>query len=461
MQQSTKIKEYLKNVCEQIRWKTAHESVSQELENHIMDQKDAYVREGLDEEVATDMAIKQMGDPISIGMQLDRTHRPKPEWSIILLTGILLLMGFVIRIFITTGTEFSWMISKSIVWTIIGIACMVGTYFLDFTVIGRYPKKIFFGFLVVALVICPYSIMVNGEYVNFQFLYLFFPTVFAGIVYSMRNKGYSGIILSGLYFAVFSSVGMMLMTSRYFVYLFAGILILTLAIKKGYFAVNKLKALFLIYMPTFLGCIIILFKISQTPYQWERLRACINPSNFSMASGYTTMQTSNILNSSKLFGPGELALDAPSMLPNVYDVSLLTYVIQKFGWISFVIIISVISLFIIRCIMLCTKQKSVLGKLVSTSIIITITMEVVLFVVYNLGFQLITPLVLPFVSYGGNATITNMFLVGMMLSVFRTGDLMIEKNIASEKSKLFEYTEGKIIINLKPKKLIKFKKSSS
>ena len=86
MEQSNKLEGYLKTVCQQIRWKKAHGVISEELENHIIDQKNAFVSEGFTEENAMDKAIEEMGDPIVVGSELDRTHKPKPEWCIISLT---------------------------------------------------------------------------------------------------------------------------------------------------------------------------------------------------------------------------------------------------------------------------------------------------------------------------------------------------------------------------------------
>jgi cell division protein FtsW (lipid II flippase) len=451
LQQSTKINEYLKNVCEQIRWKRAHESVSQELENHILDQKAAYVQEGLEEEAATDKAIKQMGDAVSIGMELDRAYRPKPEWRIILLMGILLLMGFIIRILVTTGTEFSWMISKSIVWMVIGMICMVATYFLDFTIMGRYPKLIFFGLTVIAILLTMIGVVVNGRNFYLQFVYLLFPTAFAGIVYSMRGKGYIGIIVSGLFFVVSVIVGKEALPSKIFVYSLTCLIILTRAIKNGYFNVNKLKAILIVYIPVFLVSIRTLIKIFSTQYQWERIQSLIKPYLYPMGSGYVSSITKSAINSAKLFGQSEQAVKVAKLLPDIYNDSLVTYIIQRFGWISFIIIMIPILLFIIRCFILSSRQKSILGKLVATSIILTFSMQVIVYVCFNLGFQLIATISLPLISYGGSSTIINMSLIGLMLSVFRTGDLVTDKSITSNKYKLFEYMGGKIIIKLNTK----------
>ena len=44
MQQINKIKQYTHSVCEQIRWKKAHSVISEEIENHIIDQRDTFMK---------------------------------------------------------------------------------------------------------------------------------------------------------------------------------------------------------------------------------------------------------------------------------------------------------------------------------------------------------------------------------------------------------------------------------
>ncbi len=63
----------------------------EEIENHLTDQKNSLLKEGFDEETATDKALTEMGDPVIVGEQLDHTHRPKPDWTLLALTGAMLL----------------------------------------------------------------------------------------------------------------------------------------------------------------------------------------------------------------------------------------------------------------------------------------------------------------------------------------------------------------------------------
>lgn len=455
LQPPNKISQYLNTVCEQIRWKKAHVVISEEIENHIIDQKNAFIVEGFDEETATDKAIKEMGDPVLVGTELDHTHRPKIEWSIVALTGIALLLGLAIRMFTTNDIEWPWLLTNSIISIVIGIVVMIIAYYIDFTIMGKYSKAIYLGLIIVTFAIALVSPVVNGQYLYIPFIFLLFPTAFAGIVYSMRNRGYMGIVFCGVVLAATIFIGLIIPSvSSVGIYLFTCLILLALAIINGWFNINKLKAMFLVYIPiVIIAIVFILIAIINSPYRWQRLLSGINPSIDPMGAGYIATITREVIEGAKFFGQGQLAYfngyGIGEVLPEIHTNSLLTLLIHEFGWISFFVIMTFILALIIRSFMLCLRQKSVLGSLVATSVLITFTMQVVLYIAYNLGFTLFTPLTLPLISYGGTATIINMILIGIMLSVFKSGDLIRDNITKVEgRNKLIEIVDGKIIINL-------------
>ena len=65
-------REYVENVCGQIRWKKVRPAVAEELEAHLDDQRQALMEEGASEEDAVKETLRQMGDPVDVGGQLDR-----------------------------------------------------------------------------------------------------------------------------------------------------------------------------------------------------------------------------------------------------------------------------------------------------------------------------------------------------------------------------------------------------
>ena len=95
MQQPSKITEYLETVRQQIRWKKAQLPVLEEINNHLIDQKNAFISEGLSEEEAADRAIAEMGDLFLSGKQLDRAHRPRPDWPLLVMTAVCSLLKHV------------------------------------------------------------------------------------------------------------------------------------------------------------------------------------------------------------------------------------------------------------------------------------------------------------------------------------------------------------------------------
>jgi len=453
LKQPTKISEYVNTVCEQIRWKKAHCDISEEIENHITDQKNAYLAEGLDEETATAKAINDMGDPVLVGTEFNRTHRPKTEWSIIALTAFVLLLGLAVRTFFMNDYGASASLTSSIIGTLFGIGFMIIAYFMDFTLIGRFSKAINIGLFLLIIAVMFASPTINGQYAYVPFLLLLLPTAFAGIVYSMRSKAYLGIILCGLFFAAAIVIGMMTPSvASAGLFSLNALILLTLAIAKGWFKVNKLVAMLLVYIPIAItGIVFILTAMAGSSYRWLRLHHAIDPSLDPMGAGYIGTVTRDLIKGAAFIGRGESSLHSGNVLPGIHTDSLLTYLISQYGWISFLVIMSVMLLLIIRFFVLCSKQKSVLGRLVSTSILITFTAQVVLFVAFNLGFQLFSPLTLPLISYGGKATIINMILIGIMLSVFRSGDFVLDRMPKSAKSNRIKIGDGKLTIYWKTK----------
>ena len=71
--------EYLDTLSEQIRCKKARPMVVEEIENHINDQAEAYIKNGMEKDEAVNRAVLEMGDPVETGVALDRVHRPRMQ----------------------------------------------------------------------------------------------------------------------------------------------------------------------------------------------------------------------------------------------------------------------------------------------------------------------------------------------------------------------------------------------
>ena len=86
------IKNFLNKVCEQIKYEPAKKGISEELELHIQEIKEEYINEGISEIEAEEKAVSHMGEAEDIGRKLNKVHKPKLDWKLLIL--ILILMGF-------------------------------------------------------------------------------------------------------------------------------------------------------------------------------------------------------------------------------------------------------------------------------------------------------------------------------------------------------------------------------
>ena len=454
MQQPDMIKQYLETVKKQIRWRKAHPILLEEIENHIADQKNAFVNDGCDEETALEKSIAEMGDAVAVGEALDRTHRPKPDWWLLAITGAILLVGIIFQLLVETNQGKGELFVRQLVWAGIAVVAMIGAYFADFTTIGRYPRIIYFSLGVLTVFSFFVGGTVNGASKYAIYPLLLYPAAYAGFIHSMRGKSYGGLVLCGIVFLVPALLALLVPSLTVLVLLSISCLILLSgAILKGIFNVRKPLALLIVFLSAAISIIFTIFVVllNRGGYAFARLQVFLDPS-WDPRAGYIGNVVQNLLSHSRFIGEGYPIneLRSLSLLPGASTDFIMVYLIYRFGWIIFMGIAVLFSAFVLRAIRLSGRQQSNLGALVSRAVILTISIEIILYIVANMGFLLFSPLSLPLISYGGGALVVNMALIGLLLSVYRTGDLVKDKpeNPRSLPNSFIQYEKGRIIINL-------------
>lgn len=447
-----KIKEYSGIVCEQIRWKKARASVANEIENHLNDQRDAYIEFGMDENLAIDKALKQMGDPVAIGEQLNITHRPEPQYKMLLITFIIFIFGLFLR---NISGDSSLFDMGTLLPVLISFAAFVAAYFLDVTFLGRYSVLIYVAAAMLGIFAYLCMPRVNMSHVFFSInismlLILIYPIIFAAFVYSMRGRAYDGILFCGAGYMILaviliklvSTTGLILLTASAFA-------VLTAAINRGCFKISKGKGYAIICFAAIAAFTAVLIYILNSPYYIERINAIIRPETNLEGAGYINMIVRNIVSGAEFIGSGTAsdAFISASTLPDFYSDYMITYIIHKFGWIGLVITIVVFAAFIVIGFRKALKQRGAFCTLIALSIMIVFTFQAVTYISANLGFRAFSAISLPLMSEGNTALIINMVLIGFMLSIFRTGSEL--KDIAKTYKRHISYGDGKIVISLK------------
>jgi len=466
MQPFDKVDQYVDLLCRQIRWKKAHARISEELTDHIADARDTYIAQGLEEEEATEKAISDTGDASELGSQLDRVHRPRAQGVLLFAVVGFLLAGILLRLFIWDDAGRAGMLPFTVLPVAIGIVGLFAAYFMDFTLIGKYPKATYFTVLaitVVPLLLSPMIVpgvrmflMVGRSAFYLSFTILLFPLALAGVIFRMKNRGYFGIIVCGLALALSGFVAILTPSVSSLLHLMGiGFALIFVAIYMNWFGVSRYKSFLLVITPAVLPAII--FFVSMGAFRSSRFMAAFNPYSDPLGFGFIAVTTRRVLRSAEFFAPeatvAEYGMSA-SALPHsiLYSDLFLTALISRLGWIAFAVISVALMIFIIRSFALCMRQRSDLGFFVALAVLMTLSAQVLSYIVFNLGFQLVTPVSLPLISFGNTAMIVNLVLIGFMLSVFRTGDVVMDKAIlpSQERGKRFVWDDGKLSIDFKP-----------
>lgn len=138
--------------------------------------------------------------------------------------------------------------------------------------------------------------------------------------------------------------------------------------------------------------------------------------------GYLTTVTRQLISGAALVGPGTTA-DSLGRLPELDTSYMLTFLIVKFGWIPFFLVVGLFAVFFGYAVLSSLRQTGLLARMTSTAILSTLLIETLFYLAANLGFLELSTLPLPLLSYGGTGLVLHMVLIGFLLSVFRCGSM--------------------------------------
>lgn len=91
------MEEYIDKLISQIRCKKARPYIEEEYRAHLEDQINANKEKGMPDEEAEKNAELDMGNPVEVGISMDKIHRPRVAWDIILIVGIISVLAIIVQ----------------------------------------------------------------------------------------------------------------------------------------------------------------------------------------------------------------------------------------------------------------------------------------------------------------------------------------------------------------------------
>ena len=417
---------WLNDATGQMRWKRARPVAAKELADHLSDQYEAFLDEGMDEDAAAEATAREMGDAVETGTRLDRAWRPRPDWVML---GIVLLVAAVGKVAqyllgLDSASQAPIRAETQVVIYLYGVACLLIGYFLDYTIFGRHCKLLYALWCVVGLLMLfgPLQRIQSGANFYLRQWVWFFPVLFAGVLYSQRGKGTAGIrtcLLSmiGLWFFTMfapSTAALCVLTTVCCGLLFA-------AVWRGAFGKRTRGRLVLSISPLLAALVLCIWRMWNTDYLRDRLAVLFHPQLDAWGNGYQGSVIQQIM-----FGipmpAKEPGIQVMAVAPDISNL-MLTAAKSHFGWLGFLILLGLEVLFLHWGFRFARRQTGLLARSVCMGVMLTFALQTALYVLQNFGFMLLSAYGLPLLSYGGNYLFQSMFLLGVLLSAQRTGRL--------------------------------------
>ncbi len=415
------MEEFIKTLTEQMRCARARDGVARELSDHILDQAEAYEQSGMERGKAVAKAVREMGDPVEIGVMMDRIHRPQVNWGMLLATFVLSIMGIVCLI-PAYGVEQGGY--RQGLFILAGFAVIAVVYFVDYSIIGRISVAAYPVMTILLFVGRYYMPTVNGRVpVMSQLVYLYIP-VLAGILYQLRMGGCRAvgvaIAVDGITFVICTSFSSSLFVS--FNILLISVVMLFAAIQKGMFGTAKRRLTGIAAAAIILPAAVFLWRCiaGEGGYRMMRVKAFFQRGQYRTTYNYTNTVIDDVLGNARLAGKGGSVMGDGMDFPFFRDNSLVPLMtVHVYGILAGILLAIMMTLFVLYAVQIVRGQKNQLGFLVSMGCMMVIGLNCIEGILVNVGLFPVTTVMIPFLTYGGSAALVYAVLIGLLLSVHR------------------------------------------
>ncbi|GEM_PF-597651 len=434
--QNPLVSEFLDRVCHEVRAKEMHTDIREELLGHLADRVEHLVDvEGKSQEKAIAEAIKQMGNPVAIGEGLHKVHRPKTDWSLLLLVGAMVIIAVVSLLTLSASYadhplgDLLFPFATRIISGAAGISAMLVIAFINYRKLIRFSSVLYILTIGLMFISLLFSVR-NGsrEWIVFGSVgfnviaaapYLLIIAA-AGMLYRQKNfsntkKATVGkmvllkelilfVLVPGYIFSVVPSLTQLL------IYILGlAILLVVSGRLKLFLAIGGSMVL--------LAMLLLWTKSSRFMYVRARLLGLFKDDKIQMKESIDAISTSG------MWGKGWGIPAANFKLPYRTSEMLFSFLIQSLGWVFGAALVVIVLLFLSRMISLGRLLRDSYAKMLTIGLAGLFSVKFVWNIVMSLGFLPIMDLGLPLINWS-SVSIVEFAAVGLLFSIYRRKDMI-------------------------------------
>lgn len=412
--------EYLDRVASQVRVQRIRHTLTEELRDHLECQRQAYLDEGLSDEEAQRRALLDMGDPLLVGGELDRAHRPQTPWTGVLVALMLMVLGCALRLLFGMSLSRAALLAVTVsAGLILLFGCTDYTMWLRVATPAAVLWALFAAYHIYILHSNAWRLSAFVVYVMVpQVLAVALPVLLAMLISRLRGRG-AGAFLACLALpalalamaAVYRDTGYDPYPVALMALLSFGVL--ALAVREGFFRLDRRIA----YAAIALGALAsaVLFAMLVFPdlvirqaYRDEVLLPLIHHARLlSRSRGFALLDPS----------------DASMFLSHeAFGFFFLAGVVALCGWLPFAALMLGIVVAFAALFRRFAAMENRMGRLIGLAGTSTLAAQVLLHFLCCF-FRVIQQLCLPLLGQGNVMMLMDAAIVGMLLSVLRSASL--------------------------------------
>ena len=106
---------------------------------------------------------------------------------------------------------------------------------------------------------------------------------------------------------------------------------------------------------------------------------------------------------------------------------ILTYILVCYGILAAILLIGTIVYFILRLFRISFSQKNQLGMIMGTGCTVIFLLQIILYIMVNLGWMPTTSVYCPFITYSGTWMLVTYIMLGLLLSIYRYQNVLADQ----------------------------------
>jgi rod shape determining protein RodA len=154
-------------------------------------------------------------------------------------------------------------------------------------------------------------------------------------------------------------------------------------------------------------------------YQKRRIISFMNPASDPLGSGYHIIQSEIAIGSGRFWGKGFMGGTQSQLrfLPEKHTDFAIAVFGEEWGFVGAITLLSLFCIFLYQIVVTARDAKDLFGSFLAAGVFFYFFWQILINMGMVFGLMPVVGIPLPFVSYGGSATVVNFCLIGLVLNV--------------------------------------------